>query len=45
MAQLLTDWSTFPSVPLAALVRRDGPHAPRAGTIRKGANPSSAPIY
>lgn len=40
MAQVLADWSSVPpaGVPLAELVRRDGPHALRAGSaIQKGA--------
>ncbi len=40
MAQMLGEWSSVPpaGVPLAELVRRDGPHALRAGAwIQKGA--------
>jgi len=39
MAQMLAEWSCVPpaGVPLAELVRRDGPHALRSGTpIKKG---------
>jgi methionyl-tRNA synthetase len=54
MAQVLADWSSVPpaGVPLAELVRRDGPHALRAGSsIRKGealfqrADPSEPPPH
>jgi len=40
MAQVLADWSSVPpaGVPLAELVRLDGPHSLKAGTpITKGA--------